>query len=530
MADVLDMPPAPVGEETEEERQQRLARFPSPNLMPPAVIQPPSPRTASGPMSRPTIPPAPIAPETAAPVVNAPMPGPRTSPASAPPVNPRMPPAPTPGGLSVPGYPGGEPQLHGWRKALDTIGSMFPIGQAIETAIPGTPQNYSVRADVANERFNQAAARAAKGQEAQKSEQELEKGAAAAQFDTPEKRRAYAEENPDLFDNMSDFEKNDFILQGKFPQREPPPPKEDKKIDEGYNAKGERVIQYQRPDGTVYNRINPDILKAAPEDANKLAGEIEAQVGPKPTTAEYGGKKYASVSEAQKAWGKEAERVKNEESAAGANARGASFGRNRPVEVIDTWNGNRPVRVSAAEAEDNPERYLTQSGATQALPGTALINDIRTVARNVQQNLGILDEKGFDRAKLAAALANPTTTFQAYLQGLPRGALGDKEQQFVSDLFNLREQAMSIRAIMKGGTGAEDTRSAILNTLPGISSGSKGFGQKQITNLLNLLDRMERGIPAVPLRGGPNDQGPPVGGGGTTTRGFADWDKANPAR
>lgn len=114
-----------------------------------------------------------------------------------------------------------EPQLHGWKKALDVVGSMFPIGRAVETAIPGTPQNFNM----------QQALQAARGERSQKLErgqqeidlgkQALDKGAAAAQFDTPEKRRGYMGSHPDEFGDLSDFQKNDFVLSGKFPQREP---------------------------------------------------------------------------------------------------------------------------------------------------------------------------------------------------------------------------------------------------------------------------------------------------------------------
>src|SRR5207245_3057584 len=88
-----------------------------------------------------------------------------------------------------------------------------PIGRAIETAIPGTPRNWE-------EKQAQQAARTEGQQRIAKGQQELEAGANKAAFDTPEKRRAYMQEHPDEFKGISDFEKNDFVLQGKFPQAE----------------------------------------------------------------------------------------------------------------------------------------------------------------------------------------------------------------------------------------------------------------------------------------------------------------------
>jgi hypothetical protein len=143
----------------------------------------------------------------------------------------------------------GEPKLSGWKKVLDTIGSIFPIGRAVETAIPGSPQNYDFK-------LGQAGMRAAKEQMLGKGEQEAETARAQAQFNTPEKRRAYMEQNPDLFEGADKFQINDFIAQGKFPQREPAPEKTtDKKIDEYTNDKGQRVLTFQRANGETYDRV-----------------------------------------------------------------------------------------------------------------------------------------------------------------------------------------------------------------------------------------------------------------------------------
>ncbi len=203
----------------------------------------------------------------------------------------------------------GKPELKGWRKWLDIAGQLLVPG--IEQRIPGTPGNFNLR-------LRQAGSEATKEQAIEKGRQESETTAAQAQFNTPEKRQAYVQAHPEQFQGVTDFEKNDFILAGKFPQREPAGPKQgDKKVDEGYNAQGQRVVTYEKPDGTRYNAVNPEIVQKPPEEAGKLAPEVEAQVGPKPTTAQYGRKTYPSVEAAQRAWGKAAENIKNREGAAG---------------------------------------------------------------------------------------------------------------------------------------------------------------------------------------------------------------------
>jgi hypothetical protein len=143
----------------------------------------------------------------------------------------------------------GAPKPNWWQRALEIAGSLAPFGRAIEEQIPSTPLGY-------NAKLNQAALRAAREQTLGKGEQERETAASKAQFETPEKRRAYMQKNPDLFDDVSDFEKHDWVLSGKFPQKEPAPEKTtDKKIDEYTNGQGRRVLTFQRSDNSTYDKV-----------------------------------------------------------------------------------------------------------------------------------------------------------------------------------------------------------------------------------------------------------------------------------
>jgi hypothetical protein len=172
---------------------------------------------------------------------------------------------------------------------------------------------------------------------------------------------------------------------------------------------------------------------------------------------------------------------------------------------------------------DNPQAVQTTPGATvQAMGRQALISDIRRAATNVRGNLKVLDSNLFDRAKLGAALADPNSTAGQFLQAFPRAAEDEKTQQFVSDLYSLREQAMAMRSVLGAGQGSEDLRRAILQTLPGVGSPSSGFGEKQINNLMQALDTLEKGVPKAPERGG--------GGAGAATaapaaphKSFKEW-------
>jgi hypothetical protein len=167
--------------ETDEQRRQRLARAlpavpatpaqptsapaASPGAMPPVPVAPSRSAASPAPSAgRPTLPPvkpvaALVAPDlghSALPPVPV-----NASPTSAVNPAPAMPPVPIQPAQAQP------PELHGWKKALDVIGSMFPIGRAIETAIPGTPQNF-------NWKQAMEAARTETGQRIAKNKQELE--------------------------------------------------------------------------------------------------------------------------------------------------------------------------------------------------------------------------------------------------------------------------------------------------------------------------------------------------------------------
>jgi hypothetical protein len=104
----------------------------------------------------------------------------------------------------------GQPKLSGWKKVLDVIGSIFPIGRSIETAIPGSPQNYDAR-------LTNAAVRAAREQTVNKGERE-ERG---AQENTRAGRQAFLDQNAEVAGEMTPFEKADFLATGKMPQKEP---------------------------------------------------------------------------------------------------------------------------------------------------------------------------------------------------------------------------------------------------------------------------------------------------------------------
>lgn len=186
MPEIDVMPPAGIGDETDEQRRQKFARLPIPDSMPPAPIGAAQPQPAS-PMAA-TMPPANLSPQPR-PMASA---GPSMPPAHIPTadamakaplslgqmpphqINPTVAPE-APAGTAPEGTAArnlqdlqakGAPKLPWWKEALDVIGSIHPLGREIEANIPGSPQNYSAK-------MNQAAIRAAKEQELTKGQQEI---------------------------------------------------------------------------------------------------------------------------------------------------------------------------------------------------------------------------------------------------------------------------------------------------------------------------------------------------------------------
>jgi len=142
---------------------------------------------------------------------------------------------------------GPRPEYHGAKKFFDILGSV---------AAPTVMERTGLGTLGWESRFNKAEAADKEAEASTLDRYHIEEEQGKAQFNTPEKRRAYIAQHPDEFEGASDFEKNDFALTGKFPQREPPVPKEaDKKIDEYVNEDGKRVLTFQRTDGSVYDRV-----------------------------------------------------------------------------------------------------------------------------------------------------------------------------------------------------------------------------------------------------------------------------------
>lgn len=241
MADTDVMPPAPMGVADEEElRKQRLLGIPGTmaNRMPPAT-QGAAPAPTNQPASTSAM------PSAVAPIQ-------QRSEAIQP--KPAMPAAPM--GPSEQRLQEHEqqqrPELHGWKKALDVIGSMHPLGRAIESQIPGNPHQFDAEG-------NRLAMEAAREQGGTAKRQALETGALG-----PENIRSEIDYRNAERQKLED-------AQGEE--------KTDNKIDEYNNDQNQRVLTFQRANGSTYDKVGGKVYEkpAGEKDKDKdIADYLEA--------------------------------------------------------------------------------------------------------------------------------------------------------------------------------------------------------------------------------------------------------------
>jgi hypothetical protein len=202
-----------------------------------------------------------------------------------------------------------------------------------------------------------------------------------------------------------------------------------------------------------------------------------------------------------------------------AQARGESYAKARMVSMLDTQNGNSPVELSAADinrensdaaAQGRQPRYIPAGASQSALNKTALIEDIRGNIGQTRDALKGLKEDFPQsvRAKLAVALTDrdPRSAVSALISGELLGSLTEDQQSYVQSIAQLTENAMAMRSVLGAGQGSEELRQAIMNTIPNVLTPNRKYAMNQLQLFENTLNRLMRGVPQVPLRGGGNPQ------------------------
>jgi len=174
------------------------------------------------------------------------------------------------------------------------------------------------------------------------------------------------------------------------------------------------------------------------------------------------------------------------------------------VEVLDTYNGNRPVRVSAGEQEDNPDRYINASAGAKALTGQTTIEDIKGALDNLKKTTNVLDKGTVNRAAIAAVLADPHSTAANFAQSEVAQHLSPEEQDYVIANLTAREVVPGIRTLLGTGQATDARVNLMLSTLPGARTPNSKMANKQIDSTLATLERVRPAIPKVNPEHNPN--------------------------
>lgn len=180
-----------------------------------------------------------------------------------------------------------------------------------------------------------------------------------------------------------------------------------------------------------------------------------------------------------------------------AAARGAAYGKGRYSAYLDE-QGN----LITTSNGDAAARHLTPAtGGTKAMSQLAQISDIRQGSDALRK--AILDNKGTQFspdavAKLTVAMneQDPTLARNEF-KNLASSNLTPAQQDLVTALAQMNERVLSVRNIAGMGQGSEQTRNAILSTVPNITSGNTSLALKQLDAVNNLIDNLARGIPGV---------------------------------
>lgn len=249
---------------------------------------------------------------------------------------------------------------------------------------------------------------------------------------------------------------------------EPPPEKEKPKKGLKYDASTDEVV-------------DQDANKRYPRSAKNLPPEVADMFQGAKTTIDDKQKRAVAL----------------------ADARGASYGLNRPISVLDGANGNAPTEVTMGDIKKSPGRFIPSGPGATALAQENLMQDIAGTSQQARKAITDLKEDFPEdmRVKLAVAMRenDPHAALGRLISSGALGTLSDDQQDFVIAVNQLTENAMAMRSVLKTGAGSEDVRAAIQDTLPGILSPDKSFALRQLDAFDKTLARLHRGVPRVAL-------------------------------
>lgn len=267
-----------------------------------------------------------------------------------------------------------------------------------------------------------------------------------------------------------------------------------------------RQLEEKLKTGNISPEERTDLVTRQQEA--KLQGipsEIQSQVGKPPVPAQFPkGEDDQAYINLNKMWGKNAQKMKTQESTAGANIRVSAFGE-VPSNVVDTKTGNMSIMTRdeiAQHVKEEPGRYLlaTQDGI-KVLSKQAAIGDIEYNLDNTRKTIGALDNlDAGTRMKLIASLRspNPDEALKTFMTSEARSLSDPKVQDAIIALTSMAENVMLLRSVQGvGGAGSDMMRHALMDLVPSGASPSKGYANKQLDVLAGTLKRLKAGVPTT---------------------------------
>lgn len=179
-----------------------------------------------------------------------------------------------------------------------------------------------------------------------------------------------------------------------------------------------------------------------------------------------------------------------------AYARGAAFGLNRPVAVID---GEGDLVLQTAGQAIQEGSAPAAQGAT-AMGKMAQFNEIQTGSAAYRQAIVGLD-RPFTPDQVTkltvAAHSNDDAIVGANLSALAKSDLTPGQKNYVVAYTQMLERIMSLRNVAGMGQASDKMRAAIQRTVPSPGSGSKDMSIRQLNALDQQVASLEVGIPKV---------------------------------